>query len=185
LYTPMLKERAGHTFAPDYLNALLQKGKSFPGIDAFLYADLHSYLPECLMVKMDIASMANSLETRSPFLDHEFVELTAKFPTSWKLHGLNHPKYIFDKTFKGWLPDSVITRGKQGFGIPMAKWFRGDLKAYLESMLLSPKAIGRGLFEKGEVQRLLAEHTSGKRDQSYRLWALLMLEQWYQVYMDA
>lgn len=185
LYTPFMKEQSLQAFAPDYINSLLKIGKSFPGIDAFLYTDLRSYLPECLMVKMDIASMANSLETRSPFLDHEFVELVAKFPPSWKLHGLTHPKYIFDKTFKGWLPDQVITRGKQGFGIPMAKWFRGNLKGYLESTLLSPKALSRGLFEKSAIERLLAENASQKKDHSYRLWALLMLEQWYQVFIDA
>src|SRR6185295_17260228 len=148
LYSSFMKDHLHGVPAPDYITALLDRGKTYPGIDAFLYTDLRSYLPECLMVKMDIASMANSLETRSPFLDHEFVELTASFPPSWKLHGLFHPKYIFDKTFKGWLPHEVIHRGKQGFGIPIAQWFRGELKDFLKGMLLSEKALSRGLFKK-------------------------------------
>ncbi len=184
LYSALMKERVQGHFSPDYVNSILKQTTSFSGIDPFLYTDLHSYLPECLMVKMDIASMANSLETRSPFLDHEFVELTASFPSSWKLKGLTHPKYIFDKAFKNRLPHEVITRGKQGFGIPIAKWFRGDLKNYLETTLMSPRALSRGLFEKFALERLLQEHHSLKKDHSYRLWALLMLEQWHQVYMD-
>ena len=184
LYTPFMKDQVGNSSAPEYIAALLERSRSLPGIDPFLYTDLRSYLPECLMVKMDIASMANSLETRSPFLDHEFVELTASFPSSWKLRGLHHPKYILDKTLKGWMPDAILQRGKQGFGLPMSKWFRGHLKGYLEGMLLSDKALARGLFEKTALQRLLAENSTLKRDHSYRLWALLMLEQWYQVYID-
>jgi asparagine synthase (glutamine-hydrolysing) len=184
LYTPFMKEQTRDVSAPDYINGLLQHARNFPGIDPFLYTDLRSYIPECLMVKMDIASMANSLETRSPFLDHEFVELTASFPSSWKLHGLFHPKYIFDKAFKGRLPDKVIQRGKQGFGVPISRWFRGNLKNYLEGMLLSEKALSRGLFQKAALERYLADNATLKQDHSYRLWALLMLEQWYQVYMD-
>jgi asparagine synthase (glutamine-hydrolysing) len=185
MYTPFMKEQTQGLFAPDYINDLLNRSRNYPGIDTFLYTDLRSYLPECLMVKMDIASMANSLETRSPFLDHEFVELVASFPPSWKLHGLFHPKYIFDKTFKGWLPNEVITRGKQGFGLPFSHWFRGNMRKYVEDMLLSDKAMARGLFKKTTLERYLAENSTLKMDHSYRLWALLMLEQWYQVYMDA
>jgi asparagine synthase (glutamine-hydrolysing) len=185
LYTPFMREQAEKAYAPDYLNAILARATTFPGIDPFLFADLNAYLPECLMVKMDIASMANSLETRSPFLDHEFVELTASFPASWKLHGLFHPKYILDAKLKGWLPDVIVTRGKQGFGLPMSRWFRGNLKDYLSGMLLSNKAIGRGLFSRETIERLLAENSSLKKDHSYRLWALLMLEQWFQVYIDS
>jgi asparagine synthase (glutamine-hydrolysing) len=185
LYTSFMKDQIRTASpAPDYIYSLLKQSADLPGIDPFLCTDLRSYLPECLMVKMDIASMANSLETRSPFLDHEFVELLATFPSSWKLRGLTHPKYIFDKTFKGWLPDEVITRGKQGFGIPMSRWFRGDLRSYLEGMILSDKALSRGLFQKAALEKLLDENRTQKKDHSYRLWALLMLEQWYQVFMD-
>jgi asparagine synthase (glutamine-hydrolysing) len=184
LYTPFMKQQTLSNFAPDYINGLLANSKAYSGIDAFLYTDLRSYLPECLMVKMDIASMANSLETRSPFLDHEFVELVASFPPSWKLHGLTHPKYILDKTLKGWLPDVILKRGKQGFGVPISHWFRGNLKPYVESTLLSPKAISRGLFEKSTVERYLSENSTLKQDHTYRLWALLMLEHWYQVFID-
>jgi asparagine synthase (glutamine-hydrolysing) len=184
LYTDFMKDQVKGTFAPDYVNAILDRVKHLPGVDPFLYTDLHSYLPECLMVKMDIASMANSLETRSPFLDHEFVELTATFPSEWKLRGLHHPKYILDKTLAGWLPEIILKRGKQGFGLPMSRWFRGNMRSYLEGMLLSDKSISRNHFKKATLEKLLAENATLKKDHSYRLWALLMLEQWYQVYID-
>jgi asparagine synthase (glutamine-hydrolysing) len=128
--------------------------------------------------------MANSLEARSPFLDHEFVELVGSFPDSWKLKGLFKTKYILNEAMKGWMPDSVVTRNKQGFALPMSHWFRGPVRQYLSEMLLSDKAVGRGLFEKKAVARLLDEHQTGTINRSYQLWALLMLEQWFQVYMD-
>ena len=135
------------------------------------------------MVKMDIATMAHSLETRSPFLDHELVDLVARYPSSWKLHGLFQTKYIIRKATQGWLPRPITRRRKQGFGIPLSHWFKRDLKEYLAETLLSDKTLSRGLFQKSGLQRLLNEHAAG-RDHSYRLWLLLMLEMWYRVYID-
>jgi asparagine synthase (glutamine-hydrolysing) len=184
LYSEFMKNQTGHPSAPDYLNAVLERARALPGIDRYLYTDLLTYLPECLMVKMDIASMANSLEARSPFLDHEFVELVGRFPDRWKLRGLTQTKYILQKALQGWVPDSILRRKKQGFSVPMSAWFRGNLRPYVSATLLSEKAVSRGLFQKGAVQRLIEETASGKRDHSYGLWALLMLEQWYRVYID-
>lgn len=184
LYSEMMRSHAGRPSAPDYLNGVLDRAGDLPGIDRYLFTDLATYLPECLMVKMDIASMANSLETRSPFLDHEFVELTSSFPDSWKLNGLTHSKYILDAALKGWVPNSVLTKKKQGFAIPMSEWFRGKLRPYLESMVLSEKALKRGLFQKSGIERMIAETASSRKDHSYALWALLMLEHWFQVYID-
>ncbi len=184
LYTDFMKSQAGNPSAPTYINDFLEQAEDLPGIDRYLYTDLCTYLPECLMVKMDIASMANSLETRSPFLDHEFVELVATFPDSWKLNGLNHSKHILNQALKGWVPEQVLKKKKQGFAIPMSSWFRGPLKPYLESMLLSEKALKRGLFQKEGLLRMIEETATSRKDHSYSLWALLMLEHWFQAYID-
>lgn len=184
LYSEFMRQQTKNTYPPDYVNGLLNEASNLEDIDPYLYADLISYMPECLMTKMDIASMANSLEARSPFLDHEFVELTASFPANWKLHGLFQTKHILNEKMKGWIPDHIRTRKKQGFALPMASWFRGPLYSYVKGMLLSDKAMARGLFNREAVSNLIEEHKDGRVDHSYQLWSLLMLEQWYQVYID-
>jgi asparagine synthase (glutamine-hydrolysing) len=132
---------------------------------------------------MDIASMANSLEARSPFLDHKVMEFSASMPSSWKVHGFT-TKYILKKAFKGFLPDKIINRVKMGFGIPVGKWFRNDWKDYFKEIVLSDKAVSRGYFNKAALQNLYNEHISGKKDHGYRMWALLMLELWHVAYCD-
>ena len=148
------------------------------------YVDFHSYLPECLMTKMDIASMANSLEARSPFLDHKVIEFAFSLPGNIKLKGLNGTKWILKETFKDMLPKQIYSRGKMGFGIPLGPWFRGELKDYWAGTCLSAKALGRGYFNKEHLFRLWDEHQSGARDHGYKLWALLMLELWHRQYAD-
>ncbi len=148
------------------------------------YVDFHSYLPECLMTKMDIASMANSLEARSPFLDHKVIEFAFSLPEHLKLKGVNGTKWILKETFKDMLPKQIYSRGKIGFGIPLGPWFRGELKEYWAGTCLSAKALGRGYFNKEHLFRLWDEHQSGARDHGYKLWALLMLELWHKEFAD-
>jgi asparagine synthase (glutamine-hydrolysing) len=148
------------------------------------YVDFHSYLPECLMTKMDIASMANSLEARSPFLDHKVIEFAFSLPEHLKLKGINGTKWILKETFKDMLPRQIYSRGKMGFGIPLGPWFRGELKDYWAGTCLSAKALGRGYFNKEHLFRLWDEHQSGGRDHGYKLWALLMLELWHKEFAD-
>ncbi|MBF0568817.1 MAG: asparagine synthase (glutamine-hydrolyzing) [Nitrospirae bacterium] len=153
-------------------------------LDAALYADFMTYLPDDLLVKMDIATMAVSLEGRSPFLDHEFIELTAKIPSGLKLKGINSKKYILKRALLTLLPKDVMYRPKMGFAIPLDVWFRTRLKDYAKSVLLSDKAISRGIFKKDAVKALLDEHTRTKINWGYHLWALLMLELWFREYFD-
>ena len=153
------------------------EGEDF--VNRLLYVDFKTYLPECLMAKVDIASMACSLEGRSPLLDHEFVELAYRMPGNWKLKGLRGHKWIFKETFKDLLPPEILTRGKMGFGIPLGSWFRGPLKEYWAGHALSREALGRGYFTGEGLRSLWDEHQSGRRDHGYRLWALLMLELWH------
>jgi len=177
--TALSGERNG---ALGYMTQVFSRSEGLDPINRMLYADFMTYLPECLLVKMDIATMACSLEGRSPFLDHEFVELVFPMPGDWKLRGWKL-KWLLKETFKDVLPPEIRNRGKQGFGLPLSPWFKGKLGAYWKEHVLSSKALSRGYFKKEGLERLISEHETGKRDQSYRLWALLMLELWHEQYL--
>ncbi len=153
-------------------------------IDQTLYTDFNSYLPDDLLVKVDIATMAVALEGRSPFLDHEFLEMTAKIPSNLKLKGLTDKKYILKEALRGFVPNEVMFRQKMGFGVPIDSWFRDELSKYVSNILLSDKAVSRGLFKEDYIRRLLKSHNETKVNQSYRIWALLMLELWFREYFD-
>ena len=154
------------------------EGEDF--VNRMLAVDFKTYLPECLMAKVDVATMACSLEGRSPLLDHEFVELVYRMPGHWKLKGLRSQKWIMKQAFADKLPPAIRKRGKMGFGVPLGQWFRGPLKGFWEEHALSPRALSRGYFNAPSVRRLWEEHQNGRRDHGYRLWALLMLELWHE-----
>jgi asparagine synthase (glutamine-hydrolysing) len=166
--------------ARHYLENAFTRAKSEDFVNRLLYVDMVTYLPECLMAKVDIATMANSLEGRSPFLDHEFMELAYRMPGDWKLKGLKGHKWILKEAFKDKLPKSILRRGKMGFGSPIGPWFRGPLRDYWQGHVLSSKALSRDYFNEPALRRIWDEHQSGRRDHGYRLWALLMLELWHQ-----
>lgn len=166
-----------------YFESLYQQTDSKEFLDQVLSCDLQGYLPDCLLVKMDIATMANSLEARSPFLDHTLIELAAKIPWEYKVKW-NDGKWILKKALKELLPPEIVQRQKMGFGLPIAHWFRGALKNFLRDALLSPSARRRGYFKMEKVEQLIQEHQSHARDHSYKLWALLMFELWHTVYLD-
>ncbi|HEY0982326.1 asparagine synthase (glutamine-hydrolyzing) [Schlesneria sp.] len=146
--------------------------------------DAETYLPCDILTKVDIASMAFSLECRSPFLDHRVVELAARMPRKWKLQG-RRGKQILISTFSELLPASIQTRRKMGFGVPLDYWFRNSLREYLTETLLDPRCLNRGYFDPAAVRRLLEEHMSGKWDHSPRLWLLLVFELWHQRFVDS
>jgi len=153
-------------------------------------ADVLSYLPCDILTKVDIASMAFSLEARSPFLDHRVVEIAARMPIEHKLHGKHgkqgkQSKRILIDTFSNLLPASIQTRPKMGFGVPLDSWFRNELKPLLHDVLLDTRSLDRGWFNPAAVRRLVDEHSSGKWDHSYRLWNLLVFELWNQTYVDS
>ncbi len=148
-------------------------------------ADLLTYLPGDLLVKVDLASMGHGLECRSPFLDHRVVELALAMPIRRKLRLRGgRSKVVLKAAFADLIPPSILTRPKMGFGVPLDRWFRGELKAELRAVLLDPVALGRGLFRPEAVARLIDDHESGRRDNAYRLWALLMLELWFRRHLD-
>jgi asparagine synthase (glutamine-hydrolysing) len=152
-------------------------------LDWLMRHDINFYLPDCLMVKMDIASMANSLEVRSPFLDYEFVEFAASIPSHLKRKGQNG-KIILKNAVKELLPKEIMEKHKTGFGSPIASWFRNELSNILKETLLSEKAQKRGLFNFEFIKKMIDEHTAGKKDWSGRLWAFLFLELWFIEFID-
>ena len=145
--------------------------------------DTETYLPCDILTKVDIASMAFSLECRSPFMDHHVVELAAQIPRKLKLSGRRGKRILID-TFADLLPASIQRRRKMGFGVPLDHWFRHSLRSLLSETLLDPKSLGRGYFEPSTVRRLVEEHLSSQWDHSARLWLLLVLELWHQRFVD-
>lgn len=178
-----LLARAREENVYNYFSALYGDTDSEDLMDRILSCDTEGYLPGCLLVKMDIASMANSLEARSPFLDHNVIEFAAKIPSGYKVR-MTGGKWILKRALKGFLPEAILKRRKMGFGVPLAKWFRGPLAGYLEETILSARAAQRGYFKMDKVRNLAEEHKHGRRDHGYKLWALLMFELWHQGYMD-
>ena len=181
LYSDAFKSRLGARIhsAQRYMADAFAGAKGLDFTNAMLYVDFKTYLPECLMTKVDIATMAASLEGRSPLLDHEFVELVFPMPGHWKLKGLRGHKWLMKQAFADKLPPSIQSRPKMGFGIPLHQWFRGPLKDYAFEHILSPRALARGYFSEAGLRKLWDDHQAGRRENGYRLWALLMLELWH------
>jgi asparagine synthase (glutamine-hydrolysing) len=150
--------------------------------DRLLRVDVETYLPGDLLVKMDIATMASSLEARSPFLDHHVMEFAASLPSSWKLRGRSG-KRILKQLARGWLPDRVIDRPKKGFGVPLSHWLRTDLRDTVRDNLTDATARARGYFDPSAVDRLIREHDED-RDHGPQLWTLLMFELWHRMFID-
>lgn len=137
--------------------------------------DLETYLPGDILVKADRATMAWSLEARSPWLDYRLAELAAGLPAEWKIAGLQG-KYIFKKTLEPLLPAEILWRPKMGFVMPLKEWFRGELRPVFEREVL--EGPDTGLIERGEARRLFEEHLSGRHNRDRHLWYLLVLQLW-------
>ena len=143
-----------------------------------LASDTLGYIPECLNVKVDICSMASSLEVRSPFLDQKLVEFCARIPTSLKIHGVNQ-KYILKQAFKDELPADIIGRSKAGFSLPIADWFRGELRDLAHDTLLGSQSHICQWFDPVKIRLMLTEHETRKHNWHIQLWRLLVLENWF------
>ena len=147
-----------------------------------LYTDIKTYLVELLM-KQDQMSMAASIESRVPFLDHKLVEFTAGIPSQYSIKGLAG-KEILKEAVEDLLPHSIVYRQKMGFPTPWAYWLAGPQLNDLEQMLLEPRSVDRGLFKPEAVKRLFDEHRAGRRDHGNRIWRLLNLELWHRVMIE-
>jgi asparagine synthase (glutamine-hydrolysing) len=167
----------------DYLIKKYEEGDTDDPLEKLLYLDMTTYLPEDLLVKMDIATMANSLEARVPFLDHQFIEEVAGIPSHLKLKG-STTKFILKKAFSDFLPEAILKRRKMGFGVPVSRWFKKELKDYIYEILLDSRTLNRGYFKREGIERLLNDHIGLRYDHSAKIWALLFLEIWFRVFMD-
>lgn len=152
-------------------------------LDRMLYADFMTRLSEHTLMLTDRMNMAFSLEARSPFLDHELVEYLAKFPVRMKIRG-RQLKYILRRFAEQLLPPAITARKKQGFMFPVAYWFRNELYPFLRHQLTNSFFVREGLFDRAEVIRMLEEHRANRVDHHVRLWMLLNLEVWHQLYIE-
>lgn len=150
-------------------------------LDRLLYADIKTYLHELLM-KQDQMSMATSVESRVPFLDHKLVEFTCSLPERLKLRG-GTTKYILREAMKGVLPEAILSRSKMGFPVPIGSWFRGTYKSVIDEYVLSERALSRGIFNPLLVHQLVQRHDAGE-EHDERLWALLNFEIWQRQFFD-
>lgn len=146
------------------------------------YIDIKTYLPEDILVKVDRMSMANSLEVRSPILDHKLMEYVGRLPSSLKLRG-KESKYILKKMMEDRLPRDILYRKKQGFCIPLAGWLRGELKEFARETLFSPVAGLNDYVDTGYIRDLWKRHLSGGQDYANPLWGLMMFELWHKKFM--
>lgn len=183
LYTPSFRELTRDIDSVDVTVAWYARADAEHFLDRTLFVDVMSYLPEDLLVKVDRASMAHSLEARSPFLDHRVMEFAASLPVDLKLRGME-TKYLLKHTLADMVPRDILKRRKMGFGVPLDVWFRNDLREMAYDLLLDKKSMERGYFSKEYVLKLLDDHVSGAYDHSYRIWALLFLELWHQMFVD-
>ncbi len=183
LYSEKFWQETQNQQAADLIGPWFAHANGSGIVDAALLTDLMTYLPNDLLVKVDIATMAVSLEARSPFLDHKVIEFAASLPEKYKLRGLT-TKYLLKKVLQKLLPQENLDRRKMGFGVPIGHWFRGQLQPFLRETILSEKALKRGLFDPDSLKRLVELHVSSERDHSHQLWTLLMLELWFQRFID-
>ncbi len=152
-------------------------------LDASMLTDQMTYLPNDLLVKVDIASMANSLEARSPFLDHKLIEFAASLPEELKMRRFK-TKSLLKKVAARLVPRDVVYRRKMGFGVPVGKWFRGEMKGFVREIMLSEKSLNRGIVKPEMIRKYVSEHTNAERDHAFQIWTLLMLELWFQRFID-
>jgi asparagine synthase (glutamine-hydrolysing) len=183
LYTSEFVEALRGNDSGSWLQDALAPEPHLDPVDAVLRADTLLYLPEDLLAKVDIASMANSLEARSPFLDHRLVEFCAALPSSLKLRGRTS-KWLLRQLMHDRLPPAILTRPKMGFGVPVGEWLRSELRPLLEDTLLSSRAAQRGYFNPQAIRGLVDEHLTYRVDRTPHIWALLMLELWFREFAD-
>lgn len=180
----LYSEAFGNQMSPinsyEIVRKKFEEAKTNDPRDRALYYDLTSYLPDDLLTKVDLTSMAVSLEGRSPFTDHEMVELAAQIPFDLKIKN-GETKYILKKALEKLIPAENLYREKKGFSVPLGKWFRGSLGSYAQAVLERKKAFTKKIFDNDELKKLLESH-SDKNDVGLKLWAILTLELWFEEY---
>lgn len=175
LFSPAFKKQLGGYHAEAVFRRHAQAAGTDDGLALVQYLDLKTYLVGDINTKVDRASMAHSLEVRDPLMDHELVEWLATLPSALKVKG-QEGKYVFKKAMEPYLPADVLYRPKMGFAVPLARWFRGPLKARVREAMLGDTLAASGMFDAGTLRHLVDAHQSGARDYSAPLWTLMMFE---------
>ena len=183
LYTPEFRELVEPSAVPAVLGAPWEAATATCLVERMLEVDILTYLPDDLLAKVDIATMAHSLEGRSPLLDHELMEFAASLPPELKLHrGVK--KVALREAMRGCVPDAILDAPKRGFQPPLADWLRGDLRELASDLLLDDTARARGFLRVEEVERLLREHAAATHDHAQGIWTLLVFELWHRRFVD-
>jgi asparagine synthase (glutamine-hydrolysing) len=183
LYTPEFAESLGGETA-HAVEERWDDATATSLVNRMMEVDVGTYLPDDLLVKVDIASMAYSLEARSPLLDHRLMEFAASIPGEMKIQG-TEKKVVMRDALRGWIPDRILDGPKRGFDLAMVgQWFRGELRDYVRETLLDPTALGRGYFREDALRGLVDRHMDGIEDNSLGLWSLIMLEVWHRELID-
>lgn len=182
LYLPEFIDKLDGYNPHGFILEKLQHISSLDPLDQQEYIDIHTYLVDDILVKVDRMSMAVSLEARVPMLDFRFVEFAATIPSSMRLSG-NRTKHILKQAMKGILPEFILNRGKEGFSIPIKNWMKNELKPMMLDSLSETNVKNAGYFEPKYVTHLVNEHLTGKENHSHRLWALMMFHMWRDVYL--
>jgi asparagine synthase (glutamine-hydrolysing) len=183
LYSGEFKYHLQEHEPTDIYQEYLAEADGLNEVDKALYIDIKTRLPNDYLTKVDVATMMNSLEARSPFLDYEVMEFAGKIPSNIKLK-YGKPKYLLKKLAEKYVPADAIYRKKWGFGIPIGFWFRDNLYSLLKEVLLSDKSMKRGYFNSRYVGKLVDDHLAGRVDHTHRLWTLLCLELWHLIFID-
>ncbi|WP_176308551.1 asparagine synthase (glutamine-hydrolyzing) [Micromonospora sp. NBS 11-29] len=182
LYTDELREQVSGWDSWAVVAQAYESSRAADPLGRIIDADVNTYLPGDLLPKVDISTMANSLEARSPFLDHHLMEWAAHLPTRLKVRR-GTTKYLLKRAVEPWLPAEIIHRPKMGFAVPMDRWLRGELRDMAWSLLTDATARSRGLFRPEAVTALLRRHEQGQNEGS-RIWALLQFELWHRRWLD-
>jgi asparagine synthase (glutamine-hydrolysing) len=182
LFGEELWSHVGHLNSADVIVDQYDNAKAEDPVDKMLYADMMTRLPEHSLMLTDRMTMAHGLEARSPYLDHELIEFLAAFPSHMKIRG-RKLKYVLRELSVDYLPEPIVKREKQGFMFPVAHWFRNELYPFITEALLDSHFVREGIFQRKAIARMLEEHRGHRVDHHVRLWMLLNLEVWHQIYI--
>ncbi len=183
LFTESLWREVGREESERLLEPFFGDGSAESFVDKMLHADCMTRLADHQLPIVDRMSMAHSLEARSPFLDRRVVEFAMRIPAEWKMKH-RRIKYVTRKLGERYLSRELLYRKKQGFGFPLALWFRGELRSLIRRTVEESRLVEAGVFRREEMRRLCEEHIGGKIDHNFRLWMLFNIELWYRHYID-
>lgn len=181
LYSETMKDRVKEMEAEVWYEEIYNGVDSLPSTERAMRADLFTYLPDAMLVKVDVASMIHSLEVRSPFLDHKVVEFAASLPLAYKVRG-KEGKYLLKKTMEGYLPKEILYRRKKGFSIPLARWLRTDMRPFAEETLLNGENLP--YFKPESVRAMCTAHVERRGNYAGHLWAMINLYLWHQMFIS-